>query len=105
MKLGHVTEVDGELEILIPESKSDQTGEGRLKGVPFSSDPDTCPVRALRRWTGAAAIEEGPIFRPVRNDGAVPVRAVTEQTIRNVVTDAADRAGLDDSKSYAGHSL
>ncbi|MCS4185215.1 site-specific integrase [Salinibacter ruber] len=105
MELGHVSEVDGGLEVLIPESKSDQTGEGKLKGVPFGSDPDTCPVRALRRWTGAAAIEEGPIFRPVRNDGAVPARAVTGQTIRNVVTAAADRAGLDDPKSYAGHSL
>jgi site-specific recombinase XerD len=111
MELGHVSEVDGGLEILIPDSKSDQTGEGITKGVPHGSDPDTCPVRALRRWTDAAGepprtgIEEGPIFRPVRNDGTVPPRGVTGQTIRNVVTAAADRAGLDDPKSYAGHSL
>jgi len=105
MELGHVTEVDGGLEVLIPESKSDQTGEGITKGVPFGSDPATCPVRALRRWTAAAPIEEGPIFRPVRNDGAVPARAVTGQTIRNVITDAARRADLDDPNSYAGHSL
>jgi len=100
-----VSEVDGGLEILIPESKSDQTGEGKLNGVPFGSAPDTCPVRALRRWTGAALIEEGPIFRPVRNDAAVPARAVTGQTIRNVVTDAARRADLDNPETYAGHSL
>ncbi|WP_103019414.1 hypothetical protein, partial [Salinibacter altiplanensis] len=54
MEAGHVTEVDGGLEVLIPESKSDQTGEGITKGVPYGSDPDTCPVRALRRWMDAA---------------------------------------------------
>lgn len=105
MRVGHVMEVDGGLKVLIPDSKSDQTGEGITKGVPHGSDPDTCPVRALRRWTDAASVEEGPIFRPVRNDGTVPPRAVTGQTIRNVVTAAADRAGLGDPKSYAGHSL
>ena len=105
MEAGHVTEVDGGLEILIPRSKSDQTGEGITKGVPYGNDPATCPVRALRRWTDTAAVEEGPIFRPVRNDAAIPPRAVTGQTIRNVVTAAAKRAGLDDPKSYAGHSL
>lgn len=104
MKTSHVTEVDGGLEVLIPDSKSDQAGEGTLKGVPRGR-AETCPVQALRRWLGAASIEEGPIFRPVRNNGAVPARAVTGQTIRNVVTDAAGRAGLDDPKSYAGHSL
>lgn len=105
MEVGHVTEVDGGLEVLIPDSKGDQAGEGILKGVPFGSAPDTCPVRSLRRWTSAAEIEEGPIFRPVLNDGRVPARSVTGQTIRNVVTGAAERAGLDDPKSYAGHSL
>ena len=30
---------------------------------------------------------------------------MTGQTIRNFVTAAADRAGVDDPKRYAGHSL
>jgi integrase len=34
------------LKILIRRSKADQEGEGRKLGIPFGSDPRTCPVRA-----------------------------------------------------------
>lgn len=105
MRVEHVTEVNGGLKILIPSSKGDQTGEGQVKGVPSGSKVETCPVRAFQRWMNRAGIEKGPIFRPVLNDGSVPVRAVTGQTIRNVVTAAARRAGLERPEAYTGHSL
>lgn len=105
MRVEHVMEVDGGLKILIPSSKGDQTGEGQVKGVPSGSRVETCPVRAFQRWMDRAGIEKGPIFRPVLNDGSVPVRAVTGQTIRNVVTAAARRAGLERPEAYTGHSL
>jgi integrase len=36
--------------VLIRRSKTDQEGAGALLGVPFGSNPDTCPVRALQAW-------------------------------------------------------
>lgn len=105
MRMEYVTEVERGLKILIPSSKGDQTGEGHVKGVPCGSREETCPVQAFQRWMDAADVEEGPIFRPVLNDGSVPVRAVTGQTIRNIVTAAARRAGLEHPEAYTGHSL
>jgi site-specific recombinase XerC len=37
-------------------SKTDQEGESRKLGVPFGSNPLTCPVRALRAWLDVAAV-------------------------------------------------
>jgi integrase len=34
--------------VLIRRSETDQEGAGVLLGVPFGSNPDTCPVRALQ---------------------------------------------------------
>jgi integrase len=53
------------LKILIRRSKADQEGAGRRLGIPFGSDPRTCPVRAYRKWIAAAGITKGPIFSPL----------------------------------------
>ena len=38
------------LVITLSRSKTDQEGEGYIKGSPYGSTPATCPVRALRAW-------------------------------------------------------
>jgi hypothetical protein len=40
-------------------------------GLPFGSNPLTCPVRSLRAWLDVAAIASGPIFRSVDRHGNV----------------------------------
>src|ERR1700730_16549221 len=42
-------------------SKTDQEAEGRKVGLPFGSNPLTCPVRSLRAWLDVAVIARGPI--------------------------------------------
>jgi len=42
-----------------------QSGEGRKIGIPYGSNPDTCPVRMLQLWLEAEALAEGPAFRSV----------------------------------------
>jgi integrase len=94
------------LELLIPRSKGDQEGEGRTVGVNYLDQ--LCPVTAVQKWMGAAAIEAGPIFRAVPNTARVApddrATPLSGQSVRNVVRDAAEAAGLD-GDDYAGHSL
>jgi site-specific recombinase XerD len=85
-------------------SKTDQEGEGRKVGLPFGSNPQTCPVRSLRAWLNLAGISFGPIFRPVdRHDNVADTR-LTDQSVALIVKRCAKAAGLDWER-YAGHSL
>ena len=85
-------------------SKTDQEGEGRKVGLPFGSNPLTCPVRALRAWLDVAVVARGPIFRAVDRHGNVADVRLTDQSVALVVKRCAKAAGLD-SEKYAGHSL
>src|SRR5215472_12264188 len=62
-----VEDGDEGLKILIRRSKTDQQGEGRQVGIPYGSDPKTCPMRSYRKWITTVGITEGPIFRAFRN--------------------------------------
>jgi site-specific recombinase XerD len=61
--------VGGEgVNVYVRRSKADQEGEGLIKGLPYGSGQETCPVTALRQWLQAAErnVEddfEGDIFR------------------------------------------
>lgn len=89
----------------IPESKTDQEGEGQLVAIRRIEDSGYCPVGALDRWRSAASIEEGPVFRGVRQDGRLRPEAITPKTVANVVRGAAEAAGLPDTGRITGHSL
>jgi integrase len=91
------------LVVRIRRSKTDQEGEGATIGLPYGSDPATCPVRTLRAWLDGGGIAEGPIFRQVdrhgRMAGRMSGRAAAERVKR-----ACAAAGLDAAR-YGGHSL
>ena len=90
--------------VTLRRSKTDQEGQGSKKGIPYGSNPDTCPVRALRAWLGASGISTGPLFRSVNRHGQMQAGRLTDQVVAMVVKRSAEAAGLDASK-YAGHSL
>lgn len=92
------------LVIQVRRSKTDQEGEGRELGIPYGSTPLTCPVRALEDWTAAAALAEGPLFRPINRHGQLRPSRLTDQSVALIVKRAARAAGLDATR-YAGHSL
>ena len=37
------------LTVTLRRSKTDQDGQGRKIGIPYGSNPETCPVRVLQR--------------------------------------------------------
>ena len=104
LDLNDLTENSDGLVVTIRRSKSDQEGRGDTKAIPFGSDPETCPVRAVRAWTEAAGIAEGPLFRPVDRHGNVSDARLSGKAIAIVIKRAAERVGLDAS-AYSGHSL
>jgi integrase len=91
------------LTVTLRRSKSDQEGQGRRIGVPYGSNPETCPIRALQAWIEAAGTSEGPVFRGVTRHGKVQGR-LSGYAVALVVKRYAAAGGLDPAR-YAGHSL
>jgi site-specific recombinase XerD len=92
------------LTITLRRSKTDQEGTGRKIGIPYGSNPETCPVRVLQAWTEQASITSGPLFRSVSRHGQVQPGRLSGVDVARIVKKLAERAGLDATK-YAGHSL
>jgi site-specific recombinase XerD len=92
------------LTVTLRRSKTDQDGQGRRVGIPYGSNPATCPVRTLQAWLELAGITTGPLFRSVSRHGQVRADRLAGIDVARVVKKLAERAGLDGAK-YAGHSL
>jgi site-specific recombinase XerD len=92
------------LTVILRRSKTDQDGQGRKIGVPYGSNPETCPVRVLQSWLEQAGITSGPVFRSLNRHGQVQPGGLSPVDVARVVKKLAQRAGLDPAK-FAGHSL
>jgi site-specific recombinase XerD len=92
------------LTVTLRRSKTDQAGEGRKIGIPYGSNPETCPVRTLQAWMEHAAISDGLLFRSINRHGCLQHGGLSGGDVARVVKKLAERAGLDAGK-YAGHSL
>jgi integrase len=92
------------LTVTLRRSKSDQDGAGRKIGIPYGSNPETCPVRSMQAWMEAAGINAGPVFRSINRHGQVRSGRLSGIDVARVVKKLAERAGLE-PKKYAGHSL
>jgi integrase len=92
------------LTVRLRRSKTDQEGAGRTIGIPFGSNPVTCPVRAWLAWLELSGIIEGPAFRPVDRHGHLGTTRLSPPAVALVLKRHAARAGLDPGE-VAGHSL
>jgi integrase len=92
------------LTITLRRSKTDQEGQGRKIGIPYGSNPDTCPVRVLQSWLEQSGVTSGPLFRSINRHGKVRQSRLAPADVARIVKKLALRAGLDAAK-YAGHSL
>lgn len=103
LDVADVSEAADGLLVHVGKSKTDQRGVGRDVGVPYGSEPATCPVRALRAWFEASGIVEGAIFRGVYGSGLTQHR-LSARDVSRILQRAAKRAGVD-SGGLSGHSL
>ncbi|MFJ8745807.1 tyrosine-type recombinase/integrase [Embleya sp. NPDC127516] len=74
----------------------------RTVPVHRGDNPETCPVRCWLAWKDAAALVDGPAFRPVDQVGRVGAARLSPDGCRIAITRAAERAGLD--VRLTGHS-
>lgn len=107
---GDIEFIEGEgVNVYVRRSKTDQEGAGVVKGLPYGSGQETCPVTALRRWLQAAERQvegpfEGEIFRRFYRGESVGESAMTAQYVSAVLKRHAESAGLG-PEEYSAHSL
>lgn len=90
------------IEILLKKSKTDQQGKGEPIPIPYGSNPETCPVRAIRDWLDRSGIKEGPIFRAINKHGHISLKGMSSASVALIIK---RNEHIKNKKSYSGHSL
>ncbi len=80
------------LKIFVKRSKTDQSGEGMIKAIPYFENKTYCPVLSLKEWLNISQIKIGKIFN------------ISDKSVALIIKRYTSLAGLDERK-YAGHSL
>jgi len=88
----------------IDHSKSDQYWRGQYATLQRDPRIEFCPVRALDLWLRLSGITTGPIFRKIMMNGEISNRALSAETISDIVQHYAGQIGLD-PRFYGSHSL
>ena len=82
------------VKILIKRSKTDQSGEGILKAIPYFDNQEFCPVVTLKKF----------INYKTNTNKQEKVFKISDKSVALIIKKYATKAGLDSTK-YAGHSL
>ena len=80
------------VKIFIKRSKTDQSGEGMIKAIPYFENQSYCPVKKLKDWINSNQINSGKIFQ------------LSDKSIALIIKKYVLLSGLDPDK-YGGHSL
>ena len=80
------------VKIFIKRSKTDQSGEGMTKAIPYFENKLFCPVIYLKNWIDSAKIKSGRVFD------------ISDKSVALIIKKYTSLCGLD-SNRYSGHSL
>ena len=92
------------LKITLRRSKTDQFGEGLVKGLPYFDSSQYCPVISMKNWIKISKINRGSIFRRFTKGSNLSENRLTDQTVALLIKEYLELTGID-SKNYSGHSL
>ena len=92
------------VKIVIRQSKTDKFGEGMVKGLPYFSNQNYCPVLHLKKWLELSNIKSGPIFRRFIKSLKLSENRLTDQSVALLLKNYLAVAGIE-NKNYSGHSL
>lgn len=82
------------VKIFIKRSKTDQSGEGLIKAIPYFNNNEFCPVRALKEYIKdkSNCTNKDKVFE------------ISDKSVALIIKKYTKKAGLDPS-GYSGHSL
>ena len=92
------------LKITLRRSKTDQYGEGLLKGLPYFNNTEYCPFLSIKKWLDFSKINTGPLFRRFNKGSKLSEKRLTDQTVALLIKRYLELAGID-SRNFSGHSL
>ena len=92
------------VKIFIKKSKTDQFGEGMIKGLPYFTNQKYCPVWHLKKWLEISDIKSGPIFRRFSKGLNLGKKRLTDQSVALFLKKYLSNAGIE-NENYSGHSL
>ena len=81
------------LKIFIKRSKTDQSGEGMIKAIPYFKDKNFCPVIFLKKWIEISKIDKKEL-----------IFNISDKMLAILIKKYISAAGFD-PKKYSGHSL
>ena len=81
------------LKIFIKRSKTDQSGEGMIKAIPYFKDKNFCPVISLKKWIEINKKKQNTL-----------VFNISDKMVSILIKKYLLKAGFD-PKNYSGHSL
>ena len=80
------------VKIFVKRSKTDQSGEGMTKAIPYFENENFCPVKILKKWIQETELKYGKVF------------SISDKSVALIIKKYANQAGLD-AQRYSGHSL
>ena len=95
LELNDLDFVNEGVRIFIKKSKTDQSGEGMIKAIPYFKNQNFCPVVNLKKWVGLLKRD-----RP----NNPKVFDMSDKNVALIIKKYADLCGLNSFK-YSGHSL
>ena len=96
--------VEEGVKITIKRSKTDQFGEGMIKGLPYFTNEIYCPVVNLKKWLKTSKIKSGPIFKRFVKGSILSNNRLTDQTVVLLIKNCLRLAGIENN-NFSGHSL
>ena len=96
--------VEEGVKITLRRSKTDQFGEGLVKGLPYFTNEKYCPVTSLKNWLNLSKIKTGPIFRRFAKGSIITSHRLTDQSVALIIKDCLKLAGIE-NQNFSGHSL
>ena len=80
------------VKIFIKRSKTDQSGEGMIKAIPYFDNKIFCPVTKLKDWINFSEMKSGKVFD------------ISDKSVALIIKKYLSLSGFDANK-YGGHSL
>ena len=96
--------VEEGVKITLQRSKTDQFGEGLVKGLPYFANEKYCPVTSLKNWISFSKIKKGPIFRRFSKGSILTNNRLTDQSVVLIIKNYLNLAGIE-NQNFSGHSL